>query len=183
MEKSYDTKVLNKFSNDSPIISARANKSNALVIMNKTVNDSKIQSHLNDTNTYVKSTHDQTDQFVQKIIKELRTPKENGRITPQLYNKFLPRGVFYSKFYGLPTFHKQGIPLRSIVASTKSPSSSIGKWLCSAFRPLLHSWKSYINNSVDLVEKFKQIDISENSILSRFDIVSMYNSIDVSKSE
>ena len=38
-------------------------------------------------------------------------------------------------------------------------------------------------NAVYLVEKLKQIDISENSILSSFDIVSMYTSIDVSKSE
>ena len=45
------------------------------------------------------------------------------------------------------------------------------------------SQKSYIKNSVDLVEKLKQIDISENSILSSFDIVSMHTSIDVSKSE
>ena len=102
--------------------------------MYKTDYDSKIQSHLNDTNTYVKSTHDQTDQFAQKVIKELKTQKGNGRITPQLYNKFLPRGVFRSKFYGLPKLHKQGIPLRPIVASTKSPSSNIGKWLCTAFK-------------------------------------------------
>ena len=40
-----------------------------------------------------------------------------------------------------------------------------------------------LKNSVDLVEKLKQIDISENSILSSYDIVSMYTSIDVSKSE
>ena len=40
--------------------------------MNKTDYGSKIQSHLNDTNTYVKSTNDKTDQSAQKVIKELR---------------------------------------------------------------------------------------------------------------
>ena len=72
MEKSYDTKILNKLRNDSSIIITKADKSNSLVIMNKTDYDSKIQSHLNDTNTYVKSTHDQTDQFAQKVIKKLK---------------------------------------------------------------------------------------------------------------
>ncbi|XP_065583937.1 uncharacterized protein LOC136042965, partial [Artemia franciscana] len=66
MEKSYDTKVLNKLRKDSSIIITKADKSNSIVIMNKTDYDGKIQSHLNDTTTYVKSTHDQTDQFAQK---------------------------------------------------------------------------------------------------------------------
>ena len=109
--------------------------------------------------------------------------EKNGRITPQLYNKFLSCCVFCSKFCGLPKLHKQGIPLRPILASTKSPASNIGKWLCTALKPLLHSQKSYIKNSVNLVEKLKQIDISENSILSSFDIVSMYTGIYVSNSE
>ena len=66
--------------------------------MNKTDYGSKIQSHLNDTNTYVKSTNDKTDQSAQKVIKELRNLKENGRITPRLYNKFPPRGVSNQSF-------------------------------------------------------------------------------------
>ena len=84
MEKSYDTKVLNKLRNDPSIIIPKADKSNSLVIMNNTDYDSKIQSRLNYTNTYVKSTHDLTDQFPQKATKELKTPKENGKITPQM---------------------------------------------------------------------------------------------------
>ena len=100
MEISYDTKVLNKLRKVSSIIITKADKSNSIVIMNKTDYDGKIQSHLNDTTTYVKSTHDQTDQFAQKVIRKLKTLKENGRITPQFYNKFLPRGVFCSKIYG-----------------------------------------------------------------------------------
>ena len=73
-----------------------------------------------------------------------------SRVAP--YYSSLPRTVW---FYGLTRLHKQGIPLRPIVACTKANASNIGKWLCTAFKPLLFSQKSYICNSVDLVENSK----------------------------
>ena len=43
--------------------------------------------------------------------------------------------------------------------------------------------KSYICNSVDLVEKLKNVNISENKIIISFDIVPMYTNINVAESE
>ena len=182
-EISHDMKILSNLRKDPSIIITKADKGNSLVVMDTLDYDNKIYSHLNDTNTYTSMTHDHTDKFANKIITELKNLKQNGKITPQLYNKFLPRGSFCPKFYGLPKLHKQGIPLRPIVACTKAPASNIGKWLCTAFKPLLYSQKSYICNSVDLVEKLKSASISENTIVSSFDIVSMYTNIDVAISE
>ena len=45
------------------------------------------------------------------------------------------------------------------------------------------SQKSFICNSVDLVEKLKNVNISENTVMSSFDIVSMYATINVAESE
>ena len=65
---------------------------------------------------------------------------------------FFPRGSFCPKLYDLPKIHKQGIPLRPIVACTKALATNIGKWLCTAFKPLLYSQNSHIRNLADLVE-------------------------------
>ena len=65
----------------------------------------------------------------------------------------------------------------------KAPTSNIGKWLCTAFKPLFFSQKSFICNSVDLVEKLKNVNISENTVISSFNIVSMYATINVAESE
>ena len=119
--------------------------------------------------------------LTKKIINELKDLKQNGKITPQLYNKFVPRGSFCPKLYGLPKLHKQGIPLRPIVACTKAPASNIGKRLSTAFKPLLFSQKSYICNLVDLVEKLKNVNIF--TIISSSDIVVVYTNIDVKVSE
>ncbi|XP_065578057.1 uncharacterized protein LOC136038689 [Artemia franciscana] len=182
-ENLQDIKILSNLRKDPSIIITKADKSNSLVVMNTTDYDNKIFSHLNDTITYQTITHDPTDQFTNNIINELKQLKQNGKITPQLYNKFFPRGSFCPKLYGLPKIHKQGIPLRPIVACTKAPAANIGKWLCTAFKPLLYSQNSYIHNSADLIKNLSNTSISENTIVSSFDIVSMYTNIDVTVSE
>ena len=65
----------------------------------------------------------------------------------------------------------------------ESPRLQYWKWLFTAFKPLLYSQKSYICNSVDLVEKLKNVNISENTIISSFDLVSMYTHTSVAESE
>ena len=69
--------------------------------MDTTDHDNKIHSHLKDKTIY-KTITDPTDQFASNIINELKQLKQNGKITPQLYNKIYPRGSFCLKFYGLP---------------------------------------------------------------------------------
>ena len=60
--------------------------------------DTKIYANLNDKTTCNTITHDHTDQFANKIIKELKDLKQNGKITSQLYNKFFPEAAFVQNF-------------------------------------------------------------------------------------
>jgi hypothetical protein len=96
--------------------------------------DNKIYSHLKEPNTHTSMTHDHTDKYANKIITELKNLKQNGIITPQLYNEFLPRGSFCPKFYGLPKLHKQGISVRPIVACTKAPCFQYWKVVMYSFQ-------------------------------------------------
>ena len=50
-------------------------------------------------------------------------------------------------------------------------------------KPLMSTPISYIKNSSELVKKLKEVEISSNSIIPSFDIVSMYTSIDVKTAE
>ena len=86
----HDIKILSNLRKDPSIIITRVDKSNLFVVMNTPDYDNKIPSHLNDTITYKTVTHDPTDQFVNNIINELKQLKQNGKITPQLYNNFFP---------------------------------------------------------------------------------------------
>jgi len=46
-----------------------------------------------------------------------------------IFNKFLPRGSLCPSLYGLPKIHKPNLPLQPIIASNKSPTSALRKWL------------------------------------------------------
>ena len=85
--------------------------------------------------------------------------KEEGKIAPQLFYKFLPRGSLCPKLYRLPKIQKPNLPLRPIVASTKSPTSAQSKWLVSLCKPLMSTQISYIKNSPELVKKLKEVEI------------------------
>ena len=62
------------------------------------------------------------------------------------------------------------LPIRPTVASTKSPTSALSKWLASLCKPLILTQISYIKNSSKLVKKLKEVEISSNSIISSLDI-------------
>ena len=100
-----------------------------------------------------------------------------------MYRKFYPKGCSAPKFYGLPKIHKKDTPLPSIVACYSSPATGVGKFLTTIFKSLLTTQKSYIKYSIDLVEKLKNHSITEKTILSSFDAISMYTSCDVHKCE
>ena len=88
-----------------------------------------------------------------------------------------------TKLYGLPKIHKPNLPLKPIFASTKTPTSAPSKWLVSLCMPLILTEISYIENSLKLVKKLKEVKFFSNSIISSFDKVSMYTNIDVKAAE
>ena len=139
---------------------------------------------MKDGKTYKQLSFDPTDSYTKKFKNELKSLKEEGKITPQLFYKFLPRGSLCPKLYGLlQRYISQICRLRPIVASNNSPTSALSKWLVSLCKPLMSTQISYIKNSSELVKKLKEVEISSNSIISSFDIVSMYTSIDVKAAE
>jgi hypothetical protein len=151
--------------------------------MNSADYEMKANTLLMDKNTCKEIKSDPTDKYTQQLGKEIGILKDRRLITPQMYKKFYAKGCSAPKFYGLPKIHKKDIPLRPIVACYSSPSTGVGKFLATIFKPLSSTQKSDIQNSIDLVEKLKFQNTTEKTILSSFDAVSMYTSCDVHKCE
>ena len=86
--------------------------------------DSKLNALLKYEKTYKKLSFDSTDSYTKKFKNELKSLKEEGKITPQLFYKFLPRSSLCPKLYIIPKIHKSNLQLRPIVASIKSPKSA-----------------------------------------------------------
>jgi len=118
--------------------------------------DSQLNASLKDEKTYKQLSFDPTDLYTKKFKNELKSLKEEGKITPQLFYKFLPRVSLCPKLYGLPKIHKPNLPIQPIVVSSKSPTSGLSKWLVSLCKPLMSTQISYIKNLSELVKKTKR---------------------------
>jgi capsular polysaccharide biosynthesis protein len=97
-----DIRILKNLKKDGSITITEADKSNTLVVMNTEDYESKLKSLLNDEKTYKKLSYNPTDSFTNKFKNKLKCLKDEGKITPQLYYKCLPRSSLCPKLYGLP---------------------------------------------------------------------------------
>lgn len=84
--------------------------------------------------------------------------------------------------YGLIKTHKIDMPVRPVCSSFNSPSQYLGKKLCSLLPQLLDiTYKYTIKNSLDLIDKIKDINIPHGAKLVSFDVVSLFTSIPIDK--
>jgi hypothetical protein len=70
---------------------------------------------------------------------------------------------------------------KNINTTNGLPVSNLGKWLSTAFRPLLGTQRSYLRNAVDIVNKLRKRHIDNNTILCSFDVEFVYTNCDVKK--
>ena len=90
-------KILNNLRRGESIIITKADKGNALVVIVTKDYVSKLNALLKDEKTYQKLSFDPTDSYTKKFKNELKSLKEEGKITPQLFYKFLPRSSLCPK--------------------------------------------------------------------------------------
>ena len=95
---------------------------------------------LEDRNTYEKVDNPPTiaqyqstfSKKVKDIIKHI--PGDMKKIIQDKVNNKLPT---FPYFYGSPKIHKEGVPLRPIIATCGSPQSKLAKWLADNLSKLL----------------------------------------------
>ena len=79
--------------------------------------------------------------------------------------------------YGSQKVDKEGIPLRPIVNTIRSPTYHLAKYLEKKLRPLSGNMPSYIKDSSPYVQWIKNQKIKEEDIMVSFDIVCLYTNI------
>ena len=90
-------------------------------------------------------------------------------------NPTLPR------IYGLPKIHKTGKAMRPITSSINAPTYNLAKWLVQKFNSFPKFESANLKNSLDLVDKIKDINIDKNDRLVSFDVTSLFPSIPIEK--
>ena len=70
------------------------------------------------------------------------------------------------------------VSLRPIVSFVNSPTYNISKFLSKIIKPLMAN-RFNVKNSIDFIDRIKDIVIEEDDILLSFDVVSLFTSVPV----
>lgn len=83
-------------------------------------------------------------------------------------------------FYGCPKIHKDGFPLRPIIAAVNMIGDFISSWILEKLNLIADYLGRYkVNNSYSLMPDLKNFQVEHGHVLSSYDYVSMYTNIDV----
>lgn len=171
------TDAIKKLKRDNEIHITTADKSKALVILNKEDYQTKMLDLLSDETTYYKVNTNPLNSVNSHFNKKLKILlKNNDCLVKQLIS--LSPSLPY--MYGLIKTHKPNNPVRPIISSVGAASYKLSKWLVSILSPLIGTISnSNIKNSVDLVGKLKNLNINHDFKLVSFDVQSLFTKVPV----
>ena len=139
--KKDDVRLLSKLKKNNSIVINKPDKGNGSVIMNRDDYLQKMNDILSDTTKFRKCDDDENIyknnlRMEDKVNHQLRRLKESGFITEEEYKGLHVSGSSPSVLYGLPKIHKEGTPLRPILAAFKTASYKLAKFIIPFIQPL-----------------------------------------------
>ena len=104
--------------------------------MDKTDYNDKMDSLVDDKQTYEALKWDSTPALPRKLNNKLLTLKKSDKIDFRRYNRLRCSVPQPPKLYGLPKLHKPNIPMWPIVSFRGSPTYQLSKYLSNVLKPL-----------------------------------------------
>ena len=172
-----EVKALSGLRRDRSIVILSSDKGRSTVVMDKEQYESKAATLLQDRHTYAVTTVDPTAKLQRKVEEELRKLRDKRLITDREWASMKPGDSTIPKFYGLPKVHKEGVPLRPIIAFGGSPTYALASALAKRLRPLVQNSTRMLKDSGDFVRRIHDIEILEGDVMVSFDIKSMFTSL------
>lgn len=161
---------------DRSIIVRRADKGGALVIMDRADYVSKMVSILDDAETYRPIPSDPLQSQVYSFKRLVRP-----LLPPDVYKKVSVSSPSLPYIFGAPKVHKEGVPLRPVIASCNSVFSSLERWLADFLSPLLGTVsRSHLRNSADFIDRVGHFNVSGRLMMS-YDVISLFSRVPIPK--
>ena len=159
----------------------RADKGGAIVLMDN--DDYKLKAYrlLDDETTYEKlscipsisSVQNKFNREVRKIANGVVNKDQRNLILDKISDK-VPSLPY---FYGIPKVHKEGCPLRPIVATCNSPQSKLSSWLAHYLSSYLGVFSpAHLLHSLDFVERMKSLGNRQGKMIS-LDVTALFTNV------
>lgn len=162
---------------DNDLIACKADKGNTITILTRIDYCNKISDFITESKA-LELNRDPTRSFKTAVSKCINHCPKVFDGTGWRFSVMNPSAPI---LYGLPKIHKEGIPIRPIVAYCNAPAYK----LCKGFINFFNSHTNFVSafsvkNSVELISKIQDVDIPLHSKLVSFDVASLFTSIPIS---
>ena len=108
--------------------------------------------------------------------------KKENVLDEREYHRVYPSSAVIPRFYGLPKVHKQGAPLRPIVASRGSITYNLAQMIAQILSPLVGKNGYALKNSAAMVQELSQLTLKESDVLVSFDVTALFTKVPVDRS-
>ena len=183
LSKKDDLSLLKKLKENANIIISKPDKGNGTVLMNRSNYIEKIDAILSDRTKFRKC--GKNDDIYKNNLKvedqvnhQLRRLKDNGSITEEEYKSLYISGSSPSVLYGLPKIHKEGTPLRPILAAFKAPTYKLAKFIISFLQPLMCN-EYTLKNAYDFKDTLATRRFPKDAVMASFDITSLFTNVPI----
>ena len=131
-----EQKALKRLKTYENIVILPAGKGRVTVVIDKIDYNDKMDSLVNDKQTYEVLKRDPTPALQRKLNNKLLTLKKTDKIDFRRYNRLRCSVPQPPKLYRLPKLHKPNIPMRPKVSFCGSPTFQLSKYLTNVLKPL-----------------------------------------------
>lgn len=167
-----------------PIIIAKADKSNNVVIMDKDDYGRRMDSLILEGG-YVKIDSDPLNSMVNRVNEVLKKYSDLLCDNPQRElrkwknsNPKVPRLYGYAKTHKLADLtSSEGLKMRPVASNIDAPTEKIAKWLVTEFRKLTPPKGKSVKNAQEFMEVMKDVKIKRNETIGSYDVISLFPSI------
>ncbi|XP_067619901.1 uncharacterized protein [Eurosta solidaginis] len=162
-----------KSPNDKDIYITKADKGNCVVVLNREDYNRGMSTLIEEGN------YNKVKDPLPKIKKQvLECRKKYSDLFGRRWAKKMHKSyVRVPCLYGLYKAHKPGNKFRSIIAGYTAPIANIASWLSSYFRQLKSFDNFSIRNSLELIEKIKNLHLTSKDCFASFDITSYFSNV------
>lgn len=157
-----------------------ADKGGGIVVMNTTDYIKEAHRQLMDIEVYQRLARDPRKEYEKKISDILTQALDEGVIDKNMKEYLKVTDPRTPALYLLPKIHKRLVdpPGRPIVSGCGSIFNTIAIFLDKVLRRFAVETTSYIQDTMDFLDKIRPLKIPERAIIGSFDIISLYTSIE-----
>ncbi|XP_039186083.1 contactin-associated protein-like 2 [Crotalus tigris] len=172
-----EMETMEQLKKDNSIVVLPADKGKATVVMDRVQYTNKALELLKDTTAYKVIERYPMTALKNRVNKILNGLKRGGRIGDDTLRRVRPVDSAMARFYGLPKIHKDGVPLRPIVAFKNTPTSGLAKWLSNLISHLVSDSTTTIRSAGEFLDMIRTLRIEDDELMVSFDVVSLFTSI------